>query len=109
VVRRLDIYISSKLEELSWKDVHELFVFDLVLVVRVLETFLGLLNNFEHNFLYGLGEALNKQVILLELIVDLVVNSVEIIMDIAAKTASIVPQVNVLALLSLGGWVSHHR
>lgn len=102
MVRTLDPNISSKLEELSWKDAHELFVLDFVLVVSVLETFLGLLNNLDHNFLYSLGEAVNNQIILLELVVDLVVNSVEIIKDITAKAASIFLQVNVLALLSLG-------
>ena len=71
-------------------------------MVGVLETFLGLLNNFDHNFLYSLGEALNNQIILLELGGDLGDSSVEIITDITAKAASIVPQVNVLALLSLG-------
>ena len=71
-------------------------------MVRVLETFLGLLDNFEHNFLYGLGEALNNHIILLELVVDLVADPVEIIVDIKAKAASTVPQVNVLTLLRLG-------
>jgi hypothetical protein len=69
----------------SWKDAHELFVLNLVLVVSVLETLLGLLNNLDDNFLYGLVEGLNDHIILLELVVDLVANTVEIRVDIEPK------------------------
>lgn len=78
-------------------------------MVRVLETFLGLLNNFDHDFLYGFVEALNNHIILLELVVDLIANPVEIIVDITTKTASTVPQVNVFTLLRLGEWVSRQQ
>lgn len=77
-------------------------------MISVLEPFLGLLNNFDHNFLYSIGEALNDQIILIELATDLGASSVEIRVDVRAKAASIVPQVNVLALLSLGEWMSRH-
>jgi len=93
---------------MSNKDAHELFVLNLVLVISVLETLLGLLNNLNDNFLYNLGEALNNHIIFLELVVDLVANTVEIRVDIIAETASVVLQINVLALLSLREWISGH-
>ena len=93
----------------SGKDAHEFFVLNLVLMVRVLEAFLGLLNDFEHNFLYGFVEGINNHIILLELVVHLEANPVEITVDIIAKAASTVPQVNVFTLLRLGEWVSRHQ
>ena len=100
MVRMLDPISAGILK--GGKDAHELFILNLVLVVRVLETFLGLLNNFEHDFLYGFVETLHNHIILLELVVNLVDNPVEIIVDIRAKAASTIPQVNVLTLLRLG-------
>ena len=93
----------------SGRDAHELFVLNLVLMVRVLETFFGLLNDFNYNFLYGFVEALNNHIILLELVVDLEANPFEITVDIIAKAASTVPQVNVFTLLRLEEWVSRHQ
>lgn len=77
-------------------------------MVSVLKTFLSLLNNFDNNFLHDLVEAVNDQLILLELIVNLVANAVKIRVDTIAEAASIVLQVNVLALLSLREWMSSH-
>jgi hypothetical protein len=70
-------------------------------VISVFETFLGLLNNLDDNFVDGIVEGLDDHIILLELVFHLKVNTVEIRVDIRAEVASTVLQVNVLAVLSL--------
>lgn len=77
-------------------------------MVSVLETFLGFLNNLNDNFLHSLVKGLNDHIILLKLVINLPANTVKIRVDIRAEAASVVLQVNVLALLSLKEWMSSH-
>lgn len=77
-------------------------------MVSVLETLLGFLNNLNDNFLHNLVEGLNDHIILLKLVIDLPANTVKIRVDIRAEAASVVLQVDVLALLSLKEWMSSH-